>query len=376
MTRSGWVSRAAVAQIVMSALLAGTLPCVVHAAPSAMALSAQPPDIAAFQARFDRALAVFNSAQQPEAIPLLSQLIDDLSSVTNRTTATTTLLARTLQYRAQARENVGQTAEADADLRQIRDVAPAFRLTDSALSVSLVNRFNALTPQTGQVRIVVSPADASVSVDGSPVDVRTGTLTLPVGRRTLVATRAGYTAVTQEVDVVPSGTPPVQISLQQERSDNARAPRRTVVSAGYEHFSYSDCSDCNSPGGWYVDAAGSLLRRVSWVAEVSGSSWSCALCSDENGRLFFFGGGVRFHVPGTPRLVPFGELLFGRTRSIYEFGCCGNFTDTHTTVRLGGAVDVALSGRWGVRGGLAFDRWSSGTGNPTRAYVGVARTLP
>src|SRR5262245_51265145 len=70
-----------------------------------------------FQARLERALAVFNSARQPEAIPQFSQLIDDLRAVQNRSAATTTLLARALQYRAQARENVGQTADADADLR-------------------------------------------------------------------------------------------------------------------------------------------------------------------------------------------------------------------------------------------------------------------
>jgi hypothetical protein len=77
----------------------------VLAVPSVAAAQANQAD---FQARFDRALVVFNSPRQPEAIPQFSQLIDDLRAPAQSIQRQTTLLARALQYRAQARENVGQ----------------------------------------------------------------------------------------------------------------------------------------------------------------------------------------------------------------------------------------------------------------------------
>ena len=135
MTWSSRMSRMVRVQVMFGLLVVAGVPNLAHG---------QATNLAELQARFDRAFAVFNSARQPEAIPQFSQLIDDLRAMPNRSGALTTLLARALQYRAQARENVGQTADADADLRQIREVAPNFRLTETGLSASLVSRFNAL----------------------------------------------------------------------------------------------------------------------------------------------------------------------------------------------------------------------------------------
>jgi hypothetical protein len=201
MTWRGLVSRVARVQVVVAVL----------AVPSIAAAQANQAD---FQARFDRALAVFNSPRQPESIPQFSQLIDDLRSLRSRSNDQTTLLARALQYRAQARENVGQSADADADLRLIRDVAPAFRLTDPGLSSSLVNRFNAMVGQNAQ----------------QPQPTRT---------------RATGTA---------SGRKPL------------------FVSGGYQYVHFTDCDDCNQSKGGYFDIAGDILPYVSWAGEVSGSS--------------------------------------------------------------------------------------------------------
>lgn len=169
---------------------------------------------AQFQSRFDSALAVFNSPRQPEAIPQFSQLIDDLRTLRNRSNELTTLLARALLYRAQARENVGQTADADADLRLIREVAPSFRLTDPGLSAALVNRFNAMTPQ----QQTPAPRDQ----------------TRVAGTRT------------------------------------SRGP--TYVSGGYQYIHFTDCGDCDLTKGWYLDVSGSLIPSISWAGEVSGGT--------------------------------------------------------------------------------------------------------
>jgi hypothetical protein len=183
----------------------------VLAVPSIAAAQANQAD---FQARFDRALAVFNSPRQPEAIPQFSQLIDDLRALRNRSNDLTTLLARALQYRAQARENVGQTADADADLRLIHELAPAFRLTDAGLSPSLVNRFNAMGGQTAP--------------------------------------------------------PPTRTTATGTSTTGGRKP--VFVSGGYEYVHFTDCSDCDLTKGGYFDIAGDILPYVSWVGEVSGAS--------------------------------------------------------------------------------------------------------
>jgi hypothetical protein len=201
MTWRGLIARMARVHVVLAVL----------AVPSVAAAQANQAD---FQARFDRALVVFNSPRQPEAIPQFSQLIDDLRALRNRTNDQTTLLARALQYRAQARENVGQAADADADLRLIREVAPNFRLTDAGLSPSLVNRFNAMVGPNAQ-----QPQAARATASGAAS-----------GRKTLFA------------------------------------------SGGYQWVHFTDCSDCNQSKGGYFDVAGDVLPNLSWAGEVSGSS--------------------------------------------------------------------------------------------------------
>jgi hypothetical protein len=201
MTWRGLISRVAQLQVVLALL----------AVPSIAAAQANQAD---FQARFDRALVVFNSPRQPEAIPQFSQLIDDLRALRGRSNDLTTLLARALQYRAQARENVGQSADADADLRLIHDVAPAFRLTDPGLSPSLVNRFNAMVGQNAR-----QPQPTRATAPGTA-----------------------------------SGRKPL------------------FISGGYQYVHFTDCSDCDQSKGGYFDIAGDILPYVSWAGEVSGSS--------------------------------------------------------------------------------------------------------
>ena len=71
----GLIARTALVQILLAALATTALPRIVEA---------QAMTQAAFQARFDQALATFNSARQPESIPQFSQLIDDLRALRNR----------------------------------------------------------------------------------------------------------------------------------------------------------------------------------------------------------------------------------------------------------------------------------------------------
>lgn len=199
---------------------------------------------AADKDRYDRAFAVFTSEQQPESIPMFTQLIDELRVRANRREDTTRLLAQSVLYRAQARFNLGQSAEADADLRLIREVAPTFRITDPGISARLVERFTALVPQSASLRITVSPADASVLVDGTLVNVRGGDLRVSPGQRTIAVARSGYESDTRQVSVTPGQTLPVDIALRQlpRQRRGEWPPRRVSFAVNRGYHGYEDSS--------------------------------------------------------------------------------------------------------------------------------------
>jgi hypothetical protein len=279
---------------------------------------------AELQARFDRAFAVFNSARQPEAIPQFSQLIDDLRAMPNRSGALTTLLARALQYRAQARENVGQTADADADLRLIREVAPNFRLTDPGLSASLVARFNALVP-------VTQP----------------------------------------QQQAPPSPTP--QVAPPPAQPAGPSSPKAITLSGGYQYLKENDCDDCKFPTGFYVDVAGQILPFLSWVGEVSGASGRCCFDSADQ-SAFFFAGGARVHPPLGARLVPFGQVLFGGGRFKFadEFE---EFTESKGVVHVSGGTDYRVTNKLGARFGIGYVKMFNEFGSLSWIRVNVGVTV-
>jgi hypothetical protein len=300
------MSRTARVQIMFGLIVVVALPHLAYG---------QPANQAAFQARFDQALAVFNSARQPESISQFSQLIDDVRGLPNRSAALTTLLARALQYRAQARENVGQTAEADADLRLIREVAPDFRLTDPGLSAALVARFNALLPP---------PPGAAPAAQ------------------------------------------PVSVS----------SPKLFMLSAGYEYLRDNDCDGCKYPPGFYGDVAGQILPFLSWVGRVSGRSGTLEL-SDSSFDItsFFFGGGARVRPAIRSRLCPFGQLLVGGTRSSIsdEFGA---FSESKGAVSVSGGVDYLLTTKLGARFDVGYIKvFSEGVAGSIRVGIGATFML-
>ena len=308
MTWSSLISRTVRVQVMVGLLAVIGVPNLAYS---------QATNPAQLQARFDQALALFNSPRQPEAIPQFSQLIDDLRAMPNRSSALTTLLARALQYRAQARENVGQTADADADLRLIREVAPDFRLTETGVSASLVARFNALAAAP-------SPPAARGPQPQQPVAVE---------------------------------SPPGSI----------------VLSFGYQYLPYTDCDHCKLPAGWYVDLAGRLLSGLSWAAEASGAIGTC--CESDTGHsAVFFGGGARFHAPVRTRVAPYGQLLFGGSRKAIPDH---DFSNLSAAAHLSGGVDVGFSGPWSIRGGLAYVKaFADNDGfDWMRVSIGIARML-
>ena len=277
---------------------------------------------AQLQARFDQAFAVFNSARQPEAIPQFSQLIDDLRAMPNRSAALTTLLARALQYRAQARENVGQTADADADLRQIREVAPNFRMTETGLSASLVGRFNALI-------------SASQPQQQAP--------------------------------------PPQQAAPPPDRPAGSASRRMMSLSGGYQYLKENDCDDCKYPKGFYLDVAGQILPFLSWVGELSAASGRCCFDSADQ-SAFFFAGGARVHPPLEARLLPFGQVLFGGGRFKFadEFE---EFTDSKGVMQVSGGTDYRVTNKLGARFGVGYVKMFNEFGSLSWIRVNVGVTV-
>jgi hypothetical protein len=129
-------------------------------------------------ARFARAKEVFTSPRQPESISLFSELIDDLRARANRRDDATQLLLQSLAFRAQARMNLGQIAEADEDVKASLSISRSFRPTDPVLSPRLRERYDILASQM--------PAPVT-----QPARPTRGPWTLP--RRIIAGFNRGYT---------------------------------------------------------------------------------------------------------------------------------------------------------------------------------------
>jgi len=230
-TSGGRVNLRAIQTILATVLLLSPA-AVAHARPAAGA-----PDTAAQGTpqptdteRFDRAMAVFRSARQPESIPMFTQLIDDLQRRRARTDDETRLLAQCLLHRAQARLNLGQGAAAEADLRLMREIAPGFQTSGSGSDVATRSGPPAPAPMpaVGYVRLTITPEDAIVAVNGSAMNPRLGPVSVPSGMTTVSVTRDGYVSETRQVDVAVGQTVPVQIAL---RRTPAAAPPAPMIAA-------------------------------------------------------------------------------------------------------------------------------------------------
>ncbi len=152
---------------------------------------------------FDRALAVFHSADQPESEELFTQLIDMLGEPASEAAdERRQLLVRSLASRAEVRFNLGELEAARSDLRETLAVDPGYEPDLSLISPKLAELFRTVQAEVvGTLSVQLDPSDAELSLDGAPAPrLAAGEpVRLPAGSYHLAARRPGYAPA--EVDV-------------------------------------------------------------------------------------------------------------------------------------------------------------------------------
>lgn len=180
-------------------------------------------ELAPLEAHLAAAAAVFASADQPAALPLLAQVIDPLEALEaggRLDEPSRRLLATALSYRAQVLFNQGAD-ETPAALERLLAVDAGFQLDPSQVSPKLLDLFQKLRARkVGDVGLVLDPPDAEVLVDGRRIEEpQARPLGLLAGRHELVFRRPGHEEQRRELEVEAGKVLTLEIAL----------PRRSVV---------------------------------------------------------------------------------------------------------------------------------------------------
>ena len=124
-------------------------------------------------ARLAQAEDLFYSADQPQAIPVLSGIADELAnrSPEELTAGERTLLVRALTLRAEARFNLGDPESARRDLGTALATQPELALDPKRVSPKFLALLEGLERTTiGEIELRITPSDARVLLDGRELD--------------------------------------------------------------------------------------------------------------------------------------------------------------------------------------------------------------
>ncbi|MDX1503093.1 MAG: PEGA domain-containing protein, partial [Thermoanaerobaculia bacterium] len=150
--------------------------------------------------------AIFNSARQPDAAPLLTALVDRLApgGPTAAATPSGEVLRRALLLRAETSFNLGEEAAARADLAALLAFDPGARLDAAAVSPKFFALLESLRAEmVGDLVLAVSPADATVTLGERVLEAWQGAAPVLAGRYQVTVQRPGYRSLTTEL-VVPA----------------------------------------------------------------------------------------------------------------------------------------------------------------------------
>jgi hypothetical protein len=162
-------------------------------------------ELDSFRARLDEIRPIFYSADQPEAIPMLSRLLDDLSGLQivgpHSADPLRDLIAEALFLRAEAAKNLADEEAAGRDLRRLLTLVPDFEADATRTSPVLLEALEAARRRTvGRLRIEAIPADLRLEVDGRIANSGRELL-LVEGHHRLAAQRSGYREEEFEVEI-------------------------------------------------------------------------------------------------------------------------------------------------------------------------------
>ncbi len=166
----------------------------------------------------DEAMARFRSVDQPESIPLLSRVIDELAGdavATAEDPALLEILARALALRSEALFNLGDGPAASRDLATLLTIDPGFRLDEERVSPKLVSTLEDLRASSvGRLILRVGPADSRVLVDG--VEIESGRTEVPLlaGERLVRVERPGFLPLEERITVGASADEVLKADLE------------------------------------------------------------------------------------------------------------------------------------------------------------------
>lgn len=181
-------------------------------------------DLGQLQARLDEAVAIFASADQPAALPLLAQVIDPLEALAvggRLEESSRRLLATALGYRLQILFNQGDDAAVPPAIDRIFEVDADFALDPVQVSPKLLDQFQKLrAKKVGEIGLVLDPTDTEVSIDGRRIENPQGRpLGLLQGQHELRFRRPGYEEQLRSLEVQAGKVLTLEITL----------PRKSLV---------------------------------------------------------------------------------------------------------------------------------------------------
>lgn len=165
----------------------------------------------------------------------------------------------------------------------------------------------------------------------------------------------------------------VAVAMTVATSSGAQAQTRSEFSAGYQ---VTHVPDLTLPAGWYADISVPVIPMFNVVGEVSGAYKSESLAGvSTTAKLHTFLGGARFSGRGTPKVVPFGQVLIGAAKLNFGVSAAGTSifggSDTEFALQLGGGVNVMSSPRVGVRAAVDYRRIFTVDENEVRFAFGI-----
>src|SRR5688572_1798896 len=147
----------------------------------------------------DQARAAFDQLDYENTIKALDSAIGAIEA--RPTPEARRLLPSAYEMRARALFGLGKEAEARNDFLSLLKVEPGYLLSGQ-VSPRIVTMFDELyKANVTELRIVVSPPDAEVMLDGTRIPAA-ATMPIAVGDHTLSASRIGFRAVTHPFTAV------------------------------------------------------------------------------------------------------------------------------------------------------------------------------
>jgi hypothetical protein len=211
----------------------------------------------------DQARAAFDQLDYENTIKALDSAIGAIEA--RPTPDARRLLPSAYEMRARALFGLGKEAEARNDFLSLLKVEPGYLLSGQ-VSPRIVTMFDELfKANVTELRIVVSPPDAEVMLDGTRIPATT-TMPIAVGDHTLSASRIGFRAVTHPFTAV-AGAATVVDSLALERTANVF--RFVTAPAGVEVVIDGISHGVTKPGPPPAEYAEKAARAGVTAAELS-----------------------------------------------------------------------------------------------------------